>query len=113
MIRAKWDTAQALEDLVRTATTIRALHEAVRDDFGPAHEVLIRAFLDNRPLGCQKEPDLQMYETPIPEGSHDRVLRINTDRFNRNMKRIFASALADDSVFAPYKPNWQARMREI
>ena len=113
MIRAKWDTTQALEDLVRTGTTIRPLHEAVRDDFGPAHEVLIRAFLDNRPLGCQKEPDLQMYETPIPEGSHDRVLRINTDRFNRNMKRIFASALADDSVCAPYKPNWLARMREI
>ena len=60
-----------------------------------------------------REPELQHYEAPIPEGSHDRVLRINTERFNRNMKRIVATALSDESVCAPYKPNWLARMREL
>ena len=111
MIRAKWNTSQALEDLVRTATTIRPLHDTIRDDFGSAHETLIRVFLDNRPSGCPKEPELQAYEAPIPEDSFDRVLRINTERFARNMKRIVATALSDDSVCAPYKTNWMTKMR--
>ncbi len=109
-IRAKWDTAQSLDELVNTATTIRSLHETIRDDFGLAHEILLRVFLDNRPSGWPREPELQVYEAPIPEGSHDRVLRINTERFARNMKRILATALSDESIHAPYKPNWLAKM---
>ena len=112
-VRAKWDTSQSVDELVRTATTIRPLHDTVKDDFGTAHEYLIRVFLDNRPSGCPREPELQIYEAPIPEGSHDRVLRLNSERFARNMKRIVATALADDTVCAPYKPNWRAKMREI
>ncbi len=113
LIRAKWDTSQALDELVKTATTIRPLRETVREDFGPAHETLIRVFLDNRPSGCPREPELQAYEAPIPEGSHDRVLRINTERFARNMKHIVATALNDDSICAPYKPNWPKRTRTV
>lgn len=111
LIRVKWDTSRALEDLVRTATTIRPLHEAIRNDFGPTHDTLIRVFLDNRPSGCPREPELQIYEAPIPEGSHDRVLRINTERFVRNMKRIVAAAHSDDEICAPYKPNWMTKMQ--
>ncbi len=113
LIRAKWDTSQVLDDLVSTATTIRPLQDTVRDDFGSAHETLIRVFLDNRPTGCPREPELQIYEARIPEGGHDRVLRLNTERFNRNMKRIVATALSDDSICAPYKPNWLTRMRGL
>ncbi len=110
-IRAKWDVSPVLDGLINTATTIRPLHDTVRDDFGMAHETLVRVFLDNRPSGCPREPELQAYEAPIPEGSHDRVLRLNTERFARNMKRMVATALADDTVCAPFKPNWQTRMR--
>lgn len=110
LIRAKWDTSQHWDDLVKTATVIHPLHDTIRDDFGLAHETMIRVFLDNRPFGCPREPELQLYELPIPEGSHDRVLRINTERFARNMKRIVATALADGSICAPYKPNWLTKM---
>ncbi len=113
LIRAKWDTAQLLDELIKTATTIRSLHETIRDDFGLGHETLIRVFLDNRPSGCPREPDLQAYEALIPEGCHDRVLRINTERFARNMKRVLVAALSDDSICAPYKPNWPPKMREM
>lgn len=113
LIRAKWDASQALDDLVNSATTIRSLHETVRDDFGLAHETLIRVFLDNRPSGCKNDPELQAYEALVPEGGHDRVLRLNTERFARNMKRIVATALNDDSICSPYKPNWLTRMRGL
>ena len=65
-VRAKWDTYKSVDELVRTATTIRPLHDTIRDDFGTAHEYLIRVFLDNRPSGCQREPELQIYEARIP-----------------------------------------------
>ena len=107
LIRAKWDTTQiAFDTLAQSATTVRPLEETIKDDFGHTHEALIRAFLDNRPWGCVTDPDLQPYMAHVPAGGHDRVLRINTERFTRNMKRIVADALNDDAVCAPFKPNW-------
>ncbi len=110
LIRSKWSGAEdRFEDLVQSATTIRPLEETIGEDFGLAHSPLVRAFLDNRPLGCSKEPELQVYESHVPDGGYDRVLRINTERFARNMKRVLAGAMSDNAISAPFKPNWLAK----
>ncbi len=113
LIRAGWDTTSVgFEELALSATTIGPLADVIKEDFGHAHEGLLRVFLDNRPSGCRREPELAAYEPLIPEGGHDRVLRINTDRFTRNMKRVLADAMGNDDICAPYKPNWLDRMRK-
>ena len=110
LIRSRCSDAEdRFDDLVQSATTIRTLEETISEDFGLAHGPLIRAFLDNRPLGCLKEAELQVYEFHVPEGGYDRVLRINTERFARNMKRVVADAMSNDAISAPFKPNWVAK----
>jgi hypothetical protein len=112
MIRAQWDTSQTtFEELVESVTTMRPIEETIQDDFGLAHNGLIRSFLDNRPFGCPVEPELQTYMPHVPEGAHDRALRLITDRFSRNMKRILTTVMNDDEICAPFKPNWLERMR--
>jgi hypothetical protein len=112
MIRTQWNTDQTtFQELVDSATTIRPLEDTIREDFGTAHEELIRVFLDNRPLGCPVEPELEPFAQRVPEGGHDRVVRIDTDRFSRNMKRILTAVMSDDTICAPFKPNWLSSMR--
>jgi hypothetical protein len=113
MIRAQWETGQvSFDDLVKSATTIRPLNDTIREDFGSKHGAPVRAFLDNRPSGTQREPELQEYEMRVPEGSYDRVLRIDTARFSLHMPLILADVMNDDAICAPFKPNWLAKMRE-
>lgn len=109
-IRVQFPASQPLYDeLVRTATIIRSLDETIKSDFGEEHGPLIRSFLDNRPLGCKVEPELEPYVKVGPRS--DRVLRLDTDRFATHMGHILGQVIANEAVYAPFKANWLADMQ--
>jgi hypothetical protein len=86
----------------------------IERDFGARHKTFIRAFLDNRPRGSIKEPELERLD---PVGSLDEmlpadrpreaILRLNRQRFDDNMPRILDDVLSDRSIDAPFKAGWK------
>lgn len=111
LLRTQWKATQALLDMLTvSATTIRPLDETIEKDFGRAHGAHIKLFLDNRPLGCAVEPELEPYvkRGPRPE----RVLRLDTDQFATHMRHILMDVMANDTICAPFKENWVAHMRK-
>jgi hypothetical protein len=109
LLRTQWKVSPAaLDALIVNATVIRSLTETIEKDFGTSHGPLLRLFLDNRPSGYPVEPELvpHVKSGPRPE----RVLRLDTERFATHMRHILDEVVADDTVCAPFKANWAARM---
>jgi len=94
---------------VRTATVVRSLDATIDADFGNSHGPLIKLFLDNRPLGCAVEPEMEPY---VYVRQPDRVLRLDTERFATHMRPILNQVVSNETIIAPFKKNWIAQMRD-
>jgi hypothetical protein len=100
IIRSQHEPADLAEFTFRT-TVVGRLEEIVTQDFGAEAEPYLRLFLDNRPAGVEKEPDLQAIDGN--RLGRDRVLRANLAKFRDNMPGILERVLQDRSLAAPFK----------
>jgi transcriptional regulator with XRE-family HTH domain len=113
LVRAQWSAESHFEELVKTATDILPLNDLISSDFGIENSPFIKLFLDNRPHGCQLEPDMQQYTQPSLGREPERVLRLDTERFASTMHLRLPGILENDAICAPFKENWLARMRNV
>jgi Pentapeptide repeats (8 copies) len=110
LIRTQWTAESHFEELARTATDIRPLDATINSDFGTVNSPLIKLFLDNRPHGCQLEPEMQQYAPPFVGQVPERTLRLDTERFASTMYGILPNIISNREICAPFKKNWVSRM---
>ena len=113
LIRTQWSADSHFEELVKTATDIRPLDVVISSDFGTVNSPFIKLFLDNRPNGCQLEPEMQQYASPFLGREPECVLRLDTERFASTMHVKLHEILSNDDICAPFKNNWLAYMRTV
>jgi hypothetical protein len=113
LVRVQWEP-EDLAEFLEEVTTIDEFDKIIGADFGIRDDEasrrrlsFLRLFMDNRPSGTPRGPELAGIEgnRTVPEP----VLRLNTNRFNAEMPHILRSALADEAVYAPFKANWPSR----
>jgi hypothetical protein len=115
LVRAQWEP-EDLAEFLQEVTTIGDFGSIIRSDFGIRDDEasqrrlnFLRLFMDNRPSGVPREPELVRIEGD--RTGPEPVLRLNTNRFNREMPHILKAALDDDNAHAPFKANWANRPR--
>jgi hypothetical protein len=100
IIRSQHEPADLAEFTFRT-TVVGRFEEIVTQDFGAEAEPYLRLFLDNRPAGVEKEPDLQAIDGA--RLGRDRILRANLAKFRDNMPGILERVLQGGRLAAPFK----------
>jgi hypothetical protein len=99
-----------LSQFMKNVTRNEPVATVLNRDFGgnKEHHDWIRGFLDNRPAGAQKEPELA--EREKTDGNKMRpmeaTLRVDVGRFERQMQQLYAELIRAPDVNAPFKENW-------
>jgi hypothetical protein len=100
----------ALRQFVRDVTRNKPFEKIMPKDFGndTARQKWLKTFLDNRPAGSANDPDLAKFE--LIDGEQERprdfALRVDLERFRRQMRSIYEEIKTDTSVNSPFKPSW-------
>jgi hypothetical protein len=95
---------------IKNVTRNEPVATILNRDFGrnEEHHYWIRGFLDNRPAGAKKEPELE--EREKIDGNTMRpmegALRADVGRFERQMLKLYPDLMAAPDVKAPFKENW-------
>jgi hypothetical protein len=106
LVKVHPDIPDDLVDGFIQGVTKNALFDTIiEEDFGDdiVRKNWIRACLDNRPTGAEKEPDIRTLDFDKPR---EVTLRVFRDRFDKRIVGVMKSVLENDKILSSFKGHW-------